>query len=97
MYGSGKGGSVLSKLQDKPGVAPNRYPMKRRVIGALTTVAALLIVTLNWRFDSAKVIAVSALTVARLFDPKGGWAIFFYGVGAGDLLLYAASAGHLGH
>jgi len=65
-----------------------RYPLKRRAQFALMTLVALFVATMNWRFEAAKVIAMSAMTAACLFDLKGRWFVLLFGIGVGDLLLY---------
>lgn len=64
------------------------YPIKRRIISASMTLAVLLVATITWHYEPAKVIAISAFTVARLFDLKGKWCLLFLGIGIGDMLLY---------
>jgi hypothetical protein len=88
---------VLQSAQHNLSDIVRGYPLKRRAVSALTTLAILLIVGLNRHFDWAIAIAIAAFTTARLFDLKGRWSIFFYGLGVGDLLLYVASAGQVGH
>jgi hypothetical protein len=85
--------NVLQNVQSGISDTFKGYPLKKRVVSALVTLGILLIVGLNWRFEPAKIIALAAFTVARLFDLRGRWSIFFHGIGVGDLLLYAASAG----
>lgn len=65
-----------------------RYPLKKRVIFAASTCAVLLVGSMNWKFEPAKTIVISALSIACLFDLRGRWSMFFWGIGIGDLLLY---------
>jgi hypothetical protein len=88
---------VANGVQEVIGNTSKAYPAKRRILSALGTMAALLIVSWSWRFEWAKIFAISAFTAARLFDVKGRWFAFFSGLGLGDLLLYFASPGHLIH
>jgi len=67
------------------------YPLKRRAIFALSSCILLLVVTLNWRFETAKTIAICAFVVACLFDKNGKAFLFFLGIMIGDLLLYAST------
>jgi hypothetical protein len=83
--------TVSQRFKDKISSAVQGYPFKRRALSALTTCAALLIVTLNWKFEPAKTISICAFSVACLFDRKGKWFMFFWGIGIGDLLLYQLS------
>jgi hypothetical protein len=64
------------------------YPLKRRALFALTTCAVLCVATMNWRLEAAKVIEIGAFTAACLFDLKGKWSMFFWGIAVGDTLLY---------
>src|SRR5579863_6799425 len=83
-----KGGDgMFHSIRNEIGDAFKGYPFRSRVIAALITLGMLLIVSLKWRFEWAKIIAIAAFTVARLFDLKGRWSIFFIGIGSGDLLL----------
>ena len=66
------------------------YPLKRRVFFTLSTCIALLIATLNWKFEPAKIISICAFSVACLFDLRGRWSMLFWGIGIGDLLLYVS-------
>jgi hypothetical protein len=66
------------------------YPIKKRAIFALSTCAALLLATLNWKFEPAKTIAICAIVVGCLFDIRGRWSMLFFGIGIGDLLLYVS-------
>jgi len=43
---------------------------------------------MDWRLEAAKVIEISAFTAACLFDLKGKWSMFFWGIAVGDTLLY---------
>jgi hypothetical protein len=61
---------------------------KKRAIFALTMCIMLTVVTLDWRFEAAKVIAMCATVTACVFDRKGKWFWFLCGIALGDLLLY---------
>lgn len=68
--------------------ADKNFPVKRRIISALTMCALLLVVTVRWPFEPAKVIAIIAATVGRFFEIKGRWFMLFMGIVLGDMLLY---------
>jgi hypothetical protein len=70
--------------------AAQGYPFKTRVVFAFTTCLALLISTLNWKFEPSKTIAICSFTVACFFDRKGKWWMLFLGIGIGDLMLYVS-------
>jgi hypothetical protein len=82
---------VYQAIKDRISSAAQDYPFKRRVLSALTMCAVLLTVTWNWRFEPAKTIAICALTIACLFDRKGRWFMFFFGIAVGNMILYQSS------
>ena len=84
-----KGGRVFRGIKSKIAAAVECYPFRRHAILALSTCISLLIVTMNWPFEPAKSIAICAFTVGCLFDLRGKWPMLFFGIGIGDLLLYA--------
>jgi hypothetical protein len=89
--------NVLDPVQNEINDAVTRYPLRRRILSALTTLGIFLIVSTRWRFDWAKIIALSAFTAARLFNLRGRWSIFLHGIGIGDLLLYVLSSINVSH
>jgi hypothetical protein len=92
-----QGGLMSAGISDKTNNTTLKYPLKNRLISALLTFGMLLIIGLKWPFDPAKIIAICVFSIARLFELRGRWSIFLHGVGAGDLLLYVASAGYVRH
>lgn len=94
-YASPRSEKGESLFQDRIGHIVEGYPVKKRLWSVLLTLAGLLLATVIWPSEPAKIIAISAFTAARFFDLRGRWSLFFDGIGVGDLLLYAASAGHL--
>ena len=82
------GESGSQRFSNRISLAVQGYPFNRRVLSAVSACVVLLVVTLNWKFEPAKTIAVCAVSVACLFDRKGKWFWFSWGIGIGDLLLY---------
>jgi hypothetical protein len=78
---------VLQDIKHRISSIVEGYPLKRRAVFALSTCAVLLVTTLNWKFEPAKTISICASVVACLFDSKGKWFMFFFGIVIGSLLL----------
>jgi hypothetical protein len=80
---------MFRDIKAKITAAVKCYPLKKRAIKALSNCVLLLVVTITWRFEPAKTIAICAYTIGWLFDLRGKWSMLFFGIGIGDLLLYA--------
>jgi hypothetical protein len=71
------------------------YPFKRRIPLALFVFLMLFATTTkswhfqpsNWGIEPWKAIGIWAFSVAWLFQPRGRWNMFFFGIGVGDVLL----------
>jgi hypothetical protein len=78
--------------------AVKRYPFKDRAFRALLVFVTILVTTRKnlhflhpyWRLEPWESIAISAFSVAQLFEPRRMWFMFFLGVGFGDVLLYVS-------
>jgi uncharacterized membrane protein len=79
---------VYQGIRLRIAVAVKSYPFKDRAVSALLLCISLLVVSMKWLFEPAKIVALCAFTVSRLFDIKGRWFTFFMGIGVGDMLLY---------
>lgn len=79
---------MLQGIKNMVAAATKSYPLRRRAAFALSICISLLLGTISWRFEPAKVIAICAFTAACFFDIRGKWFMFFTGIGVGDMLLY---------
>ena len=79
---------MYQSIRFRIALAAKSYPFKERAVSALLLCISLLVVSVKWHFEPAKIIALCAFTVSRLFDIKGRWFTLFMGIGVGDMLLY---------
>jgi hypothetical protein len=75
-------------IKAKIAAAVKCYPFKRRAIFASSICISLVVGTISWQFEPAKLIVICAFVTASLFDIRGKWFMFLTGIGIGDLLLY---------
>jgi hypothetical protein len=80
---------MLEGIKKSVAAATKSYPFRRRAIFALSICIPILLGTISWRFEPAKIISICAFTFACFFDIRGRWFTLFMGIGVGDMLLYA--------